>query len=134
MVIFNELDWADIRKESPLAYAALINHDRDTGDQYLIADARYGIPVEYAEESREFNDRDLYDWFDERGYFISVQIDPRTKGFQFLIWEASAELSIGNVIYDNRYECELDAFLFAFKTLNDQLEAENRPLTQANVL
>jgi hypothetical protein len=68
--------------------------------------------------------RDLYDWFDGIGIYISVLASIGSKRYSYIVdWRSY------NMI-DTRQEAEREAFTKAFEIREEQLKAKQKPIAE----
>jgi hypothetical protein len=97
-----------------------------------VASEKYPRAYKRLEESMDlddgFNRRDLYDFFDDQGYYIEITISPSSIDDNCPAFEYSIRRGDGNLVQVEvalfsyrRFKTEFSAFYNAFKVLEKQL-------------
>lgn len=126
----HKVDFAVVKRQFPLSFEALCEHDQitdDVGEPLRWLDFNDGLLCRYYDDDLDmyvYEDRDLYDFFDRHS--LRIQIDSLT-GNNTLIYDADRKefyqhkMIKSRQVFNRKY-VETIAFFAAFKLLEKRLE------------
>ena len=111
------MNWKEIKEKYPKAYGLLTKNG-----EYSIQSGCLFLWVEHIAYHYEL--RDLYDFFDEQGIYISIKIGSDFRHFDYSIhlkniWKADSHGD--SIRKTTRTEAETEAFTKAFEILEDSI-------------
>ena len=126
-----QIDWIDIKKNSPKAWKALCKYHEDNKNDVGLID-HPGAWIYEGLEINRYELRHLYDFFDDNNLNIMISVEYFSNGINWLYeistYEPEAYRFSGgtgsygdNHEFPTRSDAEVEAFTHAFSILEEQL-------------